>query len=174
MATESNDVDEIYHRMAVIRREHHTNVRESVAGAEAMADWGRYTWTYPWIAVGAAAAVGYLIYTSGRQKAVGNNATLVDGAGGGEPVAAVGTRGRGPSWASRSLLLGVWDILSPVAIRAGQNYMLHWLENQFRPSTFDRADRWPSGGEQGDSLDRAERSGPDRSTGFNQKTFFGG
>jgi hypothetical protein len=38
VAVGSNDVDEIYHRMAVIRREHHTNVRESVAGAEAMAD----------------------------------------------------------------------------------------------------------------------------------------
>ena len=53
MALGSNDVDEIYHRMAVIRREHHTNVRESVAGAEAMADWGRYTWMYPWVALGA-------------------------------------------------------------------------------------------------------------------------
>ena len=58
VATGSNDVEEIYHRMAVIRRELHTNVRESVAGAEAVADWGRYTWTYPWIALGAAAAVG--------------------------------------------------------------------------------------------------------------------
>jgi hypothetical protein len=68
VAMGSNDVDEIYHRMAVIRREHHTNVRESVAGAEAMADWGRHTWTYPWIALGTAAALGYLICTSGRQK----------------------------------------------------------------------------------------------------------
>ena len=68
MATGSNDIDEIYHRMAVIRRELHTNVRESVAGAEAFADWGRYTWTYPWIALGAAAAVGYVVYTSGHQR----------------------------------------------------------------------------------------------------------
>ena len=89
MATGSNDVDEIYHRMAVIRREHHTNVRESVAGAEAMADWGRYTWTYPWIALGAAAAVGYLIYTSGHQKVTADTASLADGAEAGEPVAGV-------------------------------------------------------------------------------------
>jgi hypothetical protein len=33
VAVGSNDVDEIYHRMAVIRREHHTNVRESVVVA---------------------------------------------------------------------------------------------------------------------------------------------
>ena len=98
MATGSNDVDEIYHRMAVIRREHHTNVRESVAGAEAMADWGRYTWTYPWIALGAAAAVGYLIYTSGRQKVTADTARLADGAEAGEPVAGVRARGQERSW----------------------------------------------------------------------------
>jgi len=33
------------------------NVRESVAGAEAVVDSGRYTWTYPWIALGGAATV---------------------------------------------------------------------------------------------------------------------
>ena len=74
MVTGSNDVDEIYHRMAVIRRELHTNVRESVAGAEAVVDWGRYTWTYPWIALGAAVAAGYLIYSGGHQKATADNA----------------------------------------------------------------------------------------------------
>ena len=79
VVTGSNDVDEIYHRMAVIRREPHTNVRESVAGAEAVVDWGRYTWTYPWIALGAAAAVGYLIYTSGHQKVTADTASLADG-----------------------------------------------------------------------------------------------
>ena len=41
------------------------HVSESVAGAEAVIDWGRYTWMYPWIALGAAAAVGYLVYTGG-------------------------------------------------------------------------------------------------------------
>ena len=94
MATGSNDVDEIYQRMAVIRREHHTNVRESVAGAEAMADWGRYTWTYPWIALGAAAAAGYLIYTSGHQKVTADTASLAEGDKAGEPVAGSG-RGSG-------------------------------------------------------------------------------
>ena len=69
MVTGSNDVDEIYHRMAEIRRERHKHVSESVAGAEAVIDWGRYTWTYPWIALGAVAAVGYLVYT-GRHPRV--------------------------------------------------------------------------------------------------------
>ena len=94
MTTGSNDVDEIYHRMAVIRRELHTNVSESVAGAEAVIDWGRYTWTYPWIALGAAAAAGWLIYTSGHQKVTAETASLADGAKAGEPVAGAGATGR--------------------------------------------------------------------------------
>ena len=69
LATGSNDIDVIYHRMAVIRRELHSNVRESVAGAEAFVDWGRYTWTYPWVGLGAAAAVGYVLYKGSHQKA---------------------------------------------------------------------------------------------------------
>ena len=93
MVTGSNDVDEIYHRMAVIRREHHTNVRESVAGAEAVVDWGRYTWTYPWVASGAAAAVGYLIYTSCHQKVTADTASLADGARASESVAGATAKG---------------------------------------------------------------------------------
>src|SRR5208282_548766 len=105
VATGSNDVDEIYHRMAVIRRELHMNVRESVAGAEAVVDWGRYTWTYPWIALGAAAAVGYMVYTSGHQKVTADTASLADGAQTGEPVAGTRAEGRGRSRTRQNLLL---------------------------------------------------------------------
>jgi hypothetical protein len=154
VATGSNDVDEIYQRMAVIRREHHTNVRESVAGAEAMADWGRYTWMYPWGALGAAAAVGYLIYSSGQQRGTADTARPADGDKTGEVVAAVTARGQERSWGSRSLLLAAWDILSPVAVRAGQNYMLHWLEQQFQTKAVDRTGLSPLAGERGASMGR--------------------
>jgi hypothetical protein len=155
VAAGPNDVDEIYHRMAVIRRENHTNVRESVAGAEAMADWGRYTWTYPWVALGAAVAVGYLIYTSRSQKVTSDNASLADGDKVGEAIAGVRERGQERSRISRNLLLAAWDILSPVAVRAGQNYMLHWLEQQFRPSAVNRTALSPS--ERGAPMGRVER-----------------
>ena len=157
MVTGSNDVDEIYHRMAVIRRELHTNVRESVAGAEAVVDWGRYTWTYPWIALGAAAAVGYLIYTSGHQKVTADTHALADGAMAGEPVAGARATGQERSRTSQNLLLGAWDILSPRGSPAGQNYMLHWLEQQYRPRTVDRTALSPSAGERGGSMGRVER-----------------
>jgi hypothetical protein len=157
VAAGPNDVDEIYLRMAVIRREHHTNVRESVAGAEAMADWGRYTWTYPWVALGAAVAVGYLIYTSARQKGTADNTSLADRDKAGEAIAGVGEKGQERSRISRNVLLAAWDILSPVAIRAGQNYMLRWLEQQFRPSSVDRTALSPSDGERGALMGRVER-----------------
>ncbi len=149
MALGSNDVDEIYHRMAVIRREHHTNVRESVAGAEAMADWGRYTWMYPWVALGAAAAAGYLIYIGGHQKVTAANPSLADGAEASELVAGVRAKGQERSWGSRSLLVAAWDILFPVAVRAGQNYLLHLLEQQFSKRTVDQTAIAPSAGERG-------------------------
>ncbi len=67
MVTEADEVDEILKRMALIRRDRHESVRESVAGAEAILDWGRYTWVYPWIALGAAAtaaAIAYRLYNA--------------------------------------------------------------------------------------------------------------
>jgi len=157
VATGSNDVDEIYHRMAVIRREHHMNVRESVAGAEAVVDWGRYTWTYPWIALGAAAAVGYLVYTSGHQKVTADTACLADGAQDGEPVAGAMAKGRGRSRTRQNLLLAAWGILLPVAVRAGQNYMLHWLEQQYATRTVDRNALAPSAEERIGWMGRVER-----------------
>jgi len=154
VVTGSNDVDEIYHRMAVIRRDLHTNVSESVAGAEAVVDWGRYTWTYPWIALGAAAAVGYLIYTSGHQKVAADTGSLADEAKAGEPVA--GARAEGQEWSrtGQNLLLAAWGILLPVAVRAGQNYVLHWLERQYPTRTADRTGLSPSAGGPG------SRNGP--------------
>ena len=157
MATGSNDVDEIYHRMAVIRRELHTNVRESVAGAEAVVDWGRYTWTYPWIALGAAAAVGYLVYTSGHQKVTADTANLADGAQTGEPVVVTRAEGRGRLRVGQNLLLGAWGILFPVAVRAGQNYMLNWLEQQYSTRTVGRNALAPSAEERGGWMGRVER-----------------
>jgi len=157
MGTGSNDVDEIYHRMAVIRREPHTNVREAVAGAEAVVDWGRYTWTYPWIALGAAAAAAYVIYTSGHEKVRADTASPVDGATAGEPVAATKTRGQERFRTGQNLLLAAWNIVFPVAVRAGQNYMLHWLEQQHPTKTVDRTARSPSAGERSGWMSGVER-----------------
>lgn len=142
-----NDVEEIYHQMAVIRRERHSNVRESVAGAEAFMDWGRYTWTYPWIALGAAVAVGCVIYTSGHQQGAVGNASLNDGGTAGDSVAGVSATARGRSRNGRNLLLTAWEILFPVAVGAGQNYLLHWVAQQYPTTAVHRTAQSPSPGE---------------------------
>jgi hypothetical protein len=156
VVTGSNDVDEIYHRMALIRHELHTNVSESVAGAEAVVDWGRYTWTYPWIALGTAAAVGYLIYTSGHQKATADTA-VADGAKTGEPVTRAKATGQERSWTGQNLLLSAWGLLLPVAIAAGQNYVLHWLEQLYRTRTEGGTGLSPSAGERGGRMGQVQR-----------------
>jgi hypothetical protein len=148
LATGSNDIDEIYQRMAVIRRELHSNVRESVAGAEAFVDWGRYTWTYPWVALGATAAVGYVLYRGSHQKATTDVTTLDDGTEAGGPVAGVGAKGRERSKIGQKLLLTAWDIMFPVAVRAGQNYLLYWLEQQYPTRRLGRTELPPSAGKQ--------------------------
>ncbi len=157
MVTESHDVDEIYHRMAVIRRELHTNVSESVAGAEAVMDWGRFTWTYRWIALAGAAAVGYLIYTSGHQKVTADTASPADGTEAGELVAEAGAKGPERSRIVQNVLFTAWDILFPVAVRAGQNYLLHWLERQYPTRTVVRTALSPSAGERGAWMGRVVR-----------------
>ena len=140
MATGSNDIDEIYHRMAVIRRELHTNVRESVAGAEAVVDWGKYTWTYPWIALGAAAAVGYLVYTGSRQRVTTDIASLADGTKAGEPVAGARGRGQERSRTGRNLLLTAWEHPFPRGRQCGPE--LHAaLARTTIPDQDDGADR---------------------------------
>jgi hypothetical protein len=157
VVTGSNDVDEIYHQMAVIRHEHHTNVRESVAGAEAVVDWGRYTWTYPWIALGAAAAAGFLIYTGGHRKVSANIARLADAVEAGESVTGSTAKGQERSRMGRNLLLAAWDIMFPVAVRAGQNYVLQWLEQQYPTRTVHRPAVSPPAAERGGWMGRVQR-----------------
>jgi hypothetical protein len=128
VVTGSNDVEEIFDRMAVIRRERHTNVSESVAGAEAVMDWGRYTWMYPWIAVGAAATAGCVACTGRHRPAAGEPASLDEPAGADRPITGAARKGGERSRIRGNLLFGAWDFLFPVVVRAGQNYMVHWLD----------------------------------------------
>ncbi len=149
MATGPNDIDEIFNQMAAIRRELHTNVRESVAGAEAFADWGRYTWTYPWIALGAATVVGYVVYISGHQRGTADTESMADGAKIGEPVVGVRAPGQVGSRIGQKILHTAWGIFFPVAVTAGQNYMLRWLEQQYPTRMVERTALSPSARERG-------------------------
>ena len=67
MASTLSEVDEIRRHMAQIRRELHEDVQGVVRGAEATTDWRRYVKNYPWVALGLAFGVGYLIVPRKRQ-----------------------------------------------------------------------------------------------------------
>ena len=69
MAGTLSEVDEIRRHMAQIRHELHQDVQGVVRGAEATADWRRYVRNYPWVTLGIAFGIGYLIVPR-RQKPV--------------------------------------------------------------------------------------------------------
>jgi hypothetical protein len=64
MSTSSNQAETIQQQMRQVRRELREGVEEIVENARVMTDWTHYVRTYPWVAVGAAAAVGYLLVPS--------------------------------------------------------------------------------------------------------------
>jgi hypothetical protein len=61
MALATTQADEIQREMRQIRVELKENVQEIVSGAREIVDWQSYVKAYPWLTVGAAAFVGYLL-----------------------------------------------------------------------------------------------------------------
>jgi hypothetical protein len=127
VATATNEVEELQRRMAEIRRDLHESVRDVVATAEAVTDWRRYIRMYPWVALGAAAAVGYVVVPK-RKKAVpvtiateSDMVKLQKAAGG-----AAETVKKNPK---KSLLAAGLGLLAPVAVRAIQGYAVGYLES---------------------------------------------
>jgi hypothetical protein len=64
MALATTQADEIQKEMRQIRVELRDNVQEIVSGAREIVDWQSYVKAYPWLTVGAAAFVGYLLVPS--------------------------------------------------------------------------------------------------------------
>ena len=53
--------DAVRTRMQQIRREIDLDLEEVVANARNMVDWKHYVKTYPWVCLGASAALGFLM-----------------------------------------------------------------------------------------------------------------
>lgn len=58
---ESRETEAIRQRMEEVRCDLDEDVQEIVEGAREMGEWRSYVRTYPWVCLGAAVAVGYLI-----------------------------------------------------------------------------------------------------------------
>jgi hypothetical protein len=64
MPTKVADADQIQEEMRHVRSDLRSDVQEIVAGAREMTDWRHYVAAYPWVCIGAAAAVGYFLVPS--------------------------------------------------------------------------------------------------------------
>lgn len=64
MALGTTQADEIQREMRQIRVELRDNVQEIVSSAREIVDWQSYVKAYPWVCVGAAAFLGYLVVPS--------------------------------------------------------------------------------------------------------------
>jgi hypothetical protein len=104
--------------MAQIRRELHEDVRGVIVSAEVAADWRNYVRQYPWVAVGAAAAIGYFVVPRRRKIVVQAPETTV-----------VTTTATEKKKERRAGLLGtIFGAVAPLALRFGQNYAAHYFE----------------------------------------------
>jgi hypothetical protein len=115
----TSEIEEIRRQMAAIRKELHEDVRGVVESAESVTDWRRYLRMYPWLSVGAALAVGYLIVPR-RHAQVPPDVTT--------QLRELVTESQAKETERPSWLGSVFGVLAPVVVRAAQGYAAHYLE----------------------------------------------
>ncbi len=122
------EIEEIQRRMAQVRHELHEEVREAVKGAQSLTDWRSQVRNHPWLALGAAAVVGYLIVPRRRREpAPAIVAVAPAAAAAGQAV--VQALPAAPEKKRRWGLIGsAFALLAPIAVRAAQNYAIQYLE----------------------------------------------
>jgi hypothetical protein len=74
MSDGSPSADAIQRQMQQVRAEMREDVREMVASARELTDWTWYVRSYPWVCIGAAAAVGYLVVPARARPAIAPDA----------------------------------------------------------------------------------------------------
>lgn len=122
----SAEVIEIQRRMAQVRHELHEDVREAVKGAQSLTDWRSQVRNHPWLALGAAAALGYLLVPKRRVEPAPTIVTVGPHPSAVPTAAAVAEE---PRKRKRWGLIGsAVGLLGPVAVRAAQNYAIQYLE----------------------------------------------
>jgi hypothetical protein len=127
----ATDISEIQRRMAQIRLEMHQDVQGAVKGAQSLTDWRSLVRNHPWLAVGVAAAAGYLIvpHRAPRRQMLPEALVALPGTAPAVPRNQPANAGRGGT----GTIGTVFALVAPVAVRAAQNYILRrfeeWLEH---------------------------------------------
>jgi len=124
-STISAEISDIQQRMAQVRRQMHQEVQGAVKGAQSLTDWRTLVRNYPWLALGVAAAAGYLIVPKRRWEtptvvALGTPVEVAPAAARDQPAQV-----RGAGWSTMGT---VFSLLAPIAVRAAQNFALQRLE----------------------------------------------
>jgi len=132
---DTNEVDEIRRRMALIRRDLHEDVREVVATAEAATDWRHYVAMYPWVSLGTAFALGYFVVPR-RRRSLAGIATKADLSkvtdaveSARQSVIETASEKTEPRKKGKGLLSMALGLALPVALRAAQSYVVSFAEN---------------------------------------------
>jgi len=123
VSTAPTDIDDIRRRMAQIRRELHDDVQGVVAGAEAATDWRGWIRNYPWISVGLAFAVGYILVPRRHREVPTIRITPPEAS-----RALVAESPRAPEKRKKGLIGWGLGLLAPVVLRAAQGYALQFFE----------------------------------------------
>ncbi|MEO6809665.1 MAG: hypothetical protein ABI353_11190 [Isosphaeraceae bacterium] len=134
VATETkDDINAIRRHMAQIRRELHEDMQGVVAGAEAASDWRYYVRLYPWAALGAASAVGFLIVPRRRSVTRAAEAAAEDVVDRVQSVVKAAGGGRSQTVKQEKKKAGVvgalFGMALPIVTRAAQSYAAQYLEN---------------------------------------------
>jgi hypothetical protein len=124
VATVDESVDDIRRQMADIRSQLHHDMTKVVEVASSATDWRSYVTDRPWLSLGAAFALGYVLVPRGVRPVVTAAAPL--------PLADASFRPAEPKQQHSSglwrALRGIAGLAVPVAVRAAQGYALRWVE----------------------------------------------
>ena len=121
MASAEDSVDDIRRQMAEIRSQLHRDMSKVVGVASVVTDWRTYVRDQPWLSLGAAFALGYILVPR-RERPLISMPAAVAAVSPAEPA-----RPR-PSliWRAVKVLGG---LAVPVAMRAAQGYALRFVED---------------------------------------------
>ena len=142
MATDQDEIKRIRREMARIRRELHEDVRGMVEGAEAVSDWKHYIRRFPWVGIGVAFGVGFLVVPKRRRSTAEVARAVIDELPSPTQVGRRAARGAKsavesvqtivpevPKKKGRGIIKGLIGLAMPIVLKAGQNYAIQFAHN---------------------------------------------
>ena len=113
--------------MAQIRHELHEDVQGVVKGAEAATDWRRYVKNYPWVTLGLAFGIGYLIVPKRQQSQLAGPVHFAAGDSRGA-VTYEAPKAPQPEKKGKGIFKTVLGLATPFLLRSAQGYALQYFE----------------------------------------------